>query len=369
MAYLAVVAFLAIVAGCQGAAIFGTFTPQVKQGVFTNMNYWLGQADSGAGPQQALRIVEVGWQAPDPTTGHIAAIDDIRNAWGWSGAVPIVTWMPYGYKTWTSSTPNDDIVSGVYDDYIDAFLSQLRDRFVFEPNAVIKRLYLRFAPQPNGDWFPWSPFCPGCASNGQHINQTAASYKAMWQYVLSKVRDPKYNFTADTVQIVFDAATFSASGPVENFAPPSDLVHWFVMTGINWGNTLPGNSWVTPTQLFGSTLASLQAIAGGKPIGIASAGSTSVPKGVEGKSTWLTQLCTFVTTNGLKMMTYHNADSSTDVAVFGGSVGPGNFSSPVDAAWFRMYPAFRDCVAGPGFHGRNQTDPRYLSDAQFAGTS
>jgi hypothetical protein len=364
---LAFVLLGAVLQRCAAAGIlFGTYTPQTTDGYYTNMNYWLGQANSGNGPSQSLRIIEVGWAAPDSKTGKVPGIDDTRNTWGWSGAVPILTWMPYGYKTWESPTPNDDITSGLYDDYIDAFLSQLSSKYIYE-DPTAKRVYLRFAPAPNGNWFPWSPYCPGCSSTGQSINQTAASYVSLWKYVMKKVRDEKYNLTQDVLQVIFDVATASLSGPISSFAPPDELVDWYSITGINWGNTLPGNSWVTPSELFGPSLTALRAINATKPTGLASAGSTSQPNGVAAKSAWLTTLCTYLQDQSLMMYSYHNADSSTDVAIFGGSVGPKVFQSPVQNQSFKMYPEYRDCVAGSAFVGHNISNDRYLTDAQFQG--
>ena len=75
--------------------------------VFDALNAWLTYKN------QCIGIVEVGW---GPTSGIPKALSDIEAVWE-SGAVPIVTWMPYPYIHWTSPTPNADIVSGVYDGF------------------------------------------------------------------------------------------------------------------------------------------------------------------------------------------------------------------------------------------------------------
>jgi hypothetical protein len=179
--------------------LLGSYTPnnQTFQDMTTYPNMFNTPSDS---INMAVSVVEVGWSANDwPSVEQ-----QLNTVWNIEMAVPLITWMPYAYKTWSSPTPNKDIVLGKYDDYIAQFLGNLSTW------VAGKRAYLRFAPQPNGDWFPWSPVCGACSGNGQSINQTVASYSAMWTYIMTKVRSSKYNLGTDVLQVMFDVNNANA---------------------------------------------------------------------------------------------------------------------------------------------------------------
>ena len=337
--------------------LFGSYTQSGESpSLWQAFNAWF-QSQGHPQLQQSVRVVNVGWAPIDTMKHHF---DFIRDVWTYAIAVPIISFEPYPYKTWTKPAPCDDIVNGVYDDYLDAFFGNLSHNYVFERAPEFTRIaYLRFAPQPNGNWFPWSPSCPPCGSTGQRINQTAASYKRMWDYVIAKLRLPKYNLTEDTIQVMFDAATTDMTGDVSDFAPDqtneTTRAQWFSATGINWGNTLPGNNWVGANSLFKPTLKKLMAINSTTPLAITSAGTTSVPNGLEAKNAWLSDLCDLAKSM-LKMISYHNADSSTDIAVFGGAKGIRNYSTPYSNDEYPEYPNWRECLQGPEFVGSNYLD-------------
>jgi hypothetical protein len=327
------VAILAILSVVDGQGIlFGSYTQAGENpSLWSAMNSWFQETNSTtpSNLQQSVRVLEIGWAAPSQIQSQINMVLD---AWTWSYAVPIITWMPYPYKTWTSPTPNDDIASGQYDDYIDAFLGNLSTQFVYEPTNYRRMAYIRFAPSPNGNWFPWSPECPPCGSTGQKIKQTASSYVSMWNYVVKKIRSPKYKLGSDVIQIIFDVSAVDLSDKFEKFAPstsdPTVAPHWFSITGINWGNTLPGNQWMSVKNLFYGPLQRLKAINNTLPMALVSVGSVSEPNGIEAKEEWIEDLCLFTKQN-LRMVSYHNADTNVDVAVFGGMKGIPQLLHPI----------------------------------------
>ncbi len=98
----------------------------------------------GTAPSVVLWFVD--FTAPPP----IHELDIVR-AWG---ADPIVTWEPW---RWLGDGAYDrtafamaDIASGVYDDHLYRWADELA---AWGGGTV----YLRFAHEPNGDWYPWSP--------------------------------------------------------------------------------------------------------------------------------------------------------------------------------------------------------------------
>ena len=362
----------------EGGALFGSFTPDNL--TFDNMNLWLGPDASGHPDKikplyQSVRVLEIGWAPVEQLPG---VFSQIEATWVEHTAVPIITWMPYPFLTWTSPTPDLDITKGTYDGYIDAFLTRLSS-FIHSNNGT-RRAYLRFAPAPNGNWFPWSPACPPCGNTGQHIQQTPADFVSMWNYVVGKVRSSKYNLDKSVVQIAFDVSALDESDKLEQFYPGSSAhIDWFFVTGINWGTTLPGNAWLWPDKLFGNAVTRLNTLSATTPVGIVSAGTTSrgnlpsgFDSGTDAKQEWINRLIDFTSTSKCKMLSWHNADTSTDVALFGGMQGAVLWMLP-RAPWnsYQAYPDWRSGIRNVNgtyaFTAANPALPNLISDSDFYG--
>jgi mannan endo-1,4-beta-mannosidase len=359
--------------------LFGTFTPNNQ--TFQDLNIWVNTWNLAADAiNQAVSVINVGWAANDA-----AAVEaQLDLVWSTEVAVPIINWMPYPYKTWTRPSPNTDITSGLYDDYIDQFLAML-SRWLSGSDRIFgtmddRRAYLRFAHEPNGDWFPWSPQCPSCGSSGQRINQTTESYVAMWRHVIGKkVRGGNSSLPATVLQVMFGANNDDAYGQgytMEQLFPGAP-VDWVGVSGNNWGNTLPLNQWITPSQIFSNMVQRLVNVTSAngtqkmKPMALSTA-TTSHPNGAWAKFWWVPQLFDYTKSlsDVVKMVWYHNCDSSTDLAVFGGEGGLTVWTSPLSEMQYNVYQSFADCINNGtvyGLQGANASDPGILSTQQFWG--
>jgi Glycosyl hydrolase family 26 len=162
------------------------------------------------------------------------------------GAVPMVTWEPQ--KADLSGIPLRDIVAGRYDRYI---------RQSAEAAAAWGHpLFLRFAQEMNGDWFPW-----GIGVDGN----TARDYREAWHHVFWIFR----NHGADNVRWVWSPNEDAGGGhPLSVFYPGDEFVDWMAIDGFCWGGTL---GWPSFTTIFGSTYDRLVELAS-KPIMVAETG-------------------------------------------------------------------------------------------------
>jgi hypothetical protein len=89
----------------------------------------------------------------------------------------VVTWEPWTPTPLGSTSAeqgavqvewsNDSIVRGVHNDYIDMIARDMRD-------CGLTTVYLRFAHEMNGGWYPWSV--------------DPVSYVAAWRYVRNRIR-------------------------------------------------------------------------------------------------------------------------------------------------------------------------------------
>ncbi|MCP9272174.1 glycoside hydrolase family 26 protein [Mycolicibacterium arenosum] len=164
------------------------------------------------------------------------------------GARPIVTWEPWlcrGHARNVSSEPFQLIVEGRYDAYLRRWADELRD--------FGSTVYVRFAHEFNGTWYPWSP------AGGT----SASAYTAAWRHLHSLFAA----HGAANVRWVWAAdASSEQEGALQDWYPGTDCVDVLAVDGYNWGTSLPGARWVTPPDLFARPLEQLRGIDDGKPI-------------------------------------------------------------------------------------------------------
>ncbi|MCM8761277.1 MAG: glycoside hydrolase family 26 protein, partial [Candidatus Omnitrophica bacterium] len=93
--------------------------------------------DFGKKPSLIMVFAEWGSYVPDKT------VRDVYSA----GARLMVTWEPWRAAA-QEAIDYDGLIAGKYDNYILDFALRLKN--------IRRDLYLRFAHEMNGDWYPWS---------------------------------------------------------------------------------------------------------------------------------------------------------------------------------------------------------------------
>ena len=153
------------------------------------------------------------------------------------------------------------IIAGEHDALIDRWARQVR--------AYRRPVMLRFAPEMNGDWLPWS--------TGVNGNAPATT--------------PPPGGTCARASAAPAQATPSGCGTRSppTTAPrrcvtcsPAARVDWLAVDGYNWGDARAWG-WQTYSDLFPATLGQLAAIAPGTPLMIAETASAPGPR----KAAWV----------------------------------------------------------------------------------
>jgi hypothetical protein len=164
--------------------------------------------------------------------GHKPAIASIYKDWGhrvfeedqlqafWrQGALPMVTWEPWG-------APLRAISRGRYDNYV---------RSAARAAARWGRpVLLRFAHEMNGDWYPWGK------------GASPHAYKAAWRHLVRLFR------RAGATNVRWVWTPYVDPGwrlPFQSRYPGDRWVDWVGLDGINWGSTAFG--WHSFKDLFG----------------------------------------------------------------------------------------------------------------------
>jgi beta-mannanase len=310
--------------------------------------------ESWQGKRHAIVNMFTNWNSTSKTMNNLFG-QQLPNIWN-NGNVPMVTWEP----TTGATTPADIevlIARGDYDSYITAWAVRMKT-FLSGPDGVYgnaddRRAYLRFAHEMNGDWYAWGAMVG---------NNSPGDYIAMWQRV--KNLFGAQGIDATRLQWVWSVNNddVGAAG-AEQFYPGDTYVDWVAIDGYNWGASETWSSWKGPEATYGGMITRLRALTA-RPLAITEFASTSEGNGVSGKSQWVSDTFTYFAGQGVKMVIWFNEDKETDWAVFGGTGGDTTFK--YGRTNYNGYASYKTAVGAHGIPS-DTTNPRLLTDAQFAG--
>jgi beta-mannanase len=203
------------------------------------------------------------WEHPGKREFDPAKLDGVTAR----GAMPMITWEPWD----ATAGPNQPayslgtIIAGAHDPYIHAWAQGAA--------AWGKPLYLKFAHEMNGDWYPWA-----ANANGN----SAAQYIAMWQHVRAIFQQEG----AANVRWVWSPnIAFPGSTPFRALYPGDDAVDWVGLDGYNFGASQSWSQWTDLAGTFGPSYDSLARIAS-KPMLIGETASSEVGGD---KAAWISQ--------------------------------------------------------------------------------
>lgn len=284
--------------------VFGGSMPECEP-LLTEMEAW---QECG----HAVQVVFIPWDQSDAELDRF--FEEALSAIWTAGRVPLVTWEPFVSRPETTdSTIDARIAGGAFDEYLDRWTERLRSWLTtdeFEETPA-RRLYLRFAHEPNGDWYPWAP------TNGT----TPATYRGMWRHVYEAVAN---KIPAEQVQWIWAVNHVDVGEvPAEELYPGNDFVDWVGLDGFNWGISQEWSSWQRPSSVFDPMLARLRGLCD-KPICIPEVATSSACESgnpVQNKSDWIDAFYRYVRAADIRMTAWFNTDKETDWAVFGGSAG------------------------------------------------
>lgn len=186
------------------------------------------------------------------------------------GAMPLVTWNP-----WDDSGPASQpayalraILTGNYDPFI--------RQWARDAAAWGHPFLLRFAPEMNGYWFPWS-----VGANGNH----AADYVATWRHMVDIFRQEG---ATNAAWVWCPNATGTPQADFATLYPGDGYVDWVALDGYNWGASQPGDPykhWTSFADIFGPSYQALVTLTQ-KPLMLAEVASTEIGGD---KAAWITQ--------------------------------------------------------------------------------
>lgn len=211
------------------------------------------------------------------------------------GADALISWEPWDWQVGPSVDQPDfslrSIISGKHDAYIRDWLRAAGD--AADGGAVV----IRFAPEMNGDWNPWS-----AGVNGN----TAAQYVTAWKHVRRLARQ----VGAKGLQWMWNpSVSYEGSTPMSSLYPGPGQVDLIGLDGFNWGTLRPWSHWQSYDEVFASSIRELRTLAPGKPWGIAETASTAAGGD---KGAWIADAFRRARQQGATFFIWFEMDKETD---------------------------------------------------------
>lgn len=278
----------------------------------------------------------------------------LPNIWD-AGRVPLLTWEPYTEQE-DATERTTRIAAGEYDSYLETWTERVFEWLVGPDEQLEteddRRLYLRFAHEMNGDWYPWSP------------SGTPKKYVEMWQHVHECVM--REGIQPTHLQWVW-CVNHVDVGPqsAEELYPGDKYVDWVGVDGFNWGESRDWSAWCSPRETFEGMFDRLDALTN-KPRCVPEFASTTETAGGHDprkKAAWIRDAYEYFDDAGVGMACWFNEDKETDWAVFGGERGTDSIT--VEGVRYETYSAYRNALAAVE---SEEPPARRMSDTAFLGT-
>jgi beta-mannanase len=202
------------------------------------------------------------------------------------GALPLVYWMPWGqpYDVFNGDWPAyalDTIIAGKYDDYIAAWGDSMK--------AWGKAVLVAFAPEMNGDLYPWAGDNNGGPMLAGYGDPTLPDGPERFVAAYRHVTDLVRSHGAKNVSWVFAPAALNFADEWNAFSsyyPGDSLVDWLGM--VAFGYTPEDEEWISFDSLVGPAYAQLESLNTSKPMMLAKWGQAETGDPTIGsKPAWL----------------------------------------------------------------------------------
>jgi signal peptidase I len=188
------------------------------------------------------------------------------------GVTPIITWEPWIAANGVNQ-PAYRLSALAAGDH-DAYMGSVADQLIAAGNPAI---YIRFAHEMNGNWYPWSESANGNAS-GQYVTA--------WRHVVDLF---KAKGVTNVEWVWAPNIPYSGSTPMSGLYPGTAYVTRTGIDGFNFGSKGSPYTWVRPWDIFGSGLGALAYVAPDKNILITETASTET-EGANSKATWISDV-------------------------------------------------------------------------------
>jgi hypothetical protein len=207
------------------------------------------------------------------------------------GSVPMVTWYPWTYeygRNGGSKRPLERyalrrLYDGTYDDVI---REEARNLAAFGYPVI-----LRFAPEMNGFWYPWSESPTGNIRGEYKNTNRLGDFVKAWRHIHDLFR------REGATNVIWNWSPniwyYGQKYPFKEYFPGDAYVDLVGVDGYNWGSLKSWSKWLSPSETFERTLVALREISK-RPFVLSETASTE--RGGN-KAVWIHELFAYLRRN------------------------------------------------------------------------
>ena len=295
-----------------------TPTPSVYYGVHVpgwldNLNA-LTTFENDAKKKVAIVMWYQGWGLTDGTQNFQTSwMNNVRN----HGSIPMVTWEPWLYTAGIDQPQFQlsKIISGAFDSYV--------QKWADDSKSWGHPYFLRFAPEMNGNWFPWSE-----QANGNK----AGEYVRAWRHVHAIFANKG---VTNVTWVWSPNIEYNGSTPLSELYPGDGYVDWLGMDGYNWGTVLHPTvtGWQNFSQVFTQTYIKITALSA-KPLMVA---ETAGAEHGGSKADWIadvysTQIPRYF--EKIKAIIWFNENKETDWRIESSPAAQNAFAAAIQSSFY-----------------------------------
>lgn len=145
------------------------------------------------------------------------------------GCILLITWEPWEAVT-KQGINYEGLLSGEYDKYISDFGDQVKE--------IKNQVFIRFAHEMNGNWYPWS----GIKIGKDKFVEMSRHVKDIFDK--NKVKNVKWIFSVNWEDVPEKDNYFMSYYPGDNY------VDYIGIDGYNWGDTQSWSKWMSFKDIF-----------------------------------------------------------------------------------------------------------------------
>ncbi len=175
--------------------------------------------------------------------------------------------------------------------FINGDFDRLLERWAQLAKASGTRLVVEFAPEVNGDWYPWNGRWNGGAEAGAYGDPRLADGPERFRDAYRRVIDIFRRVGADQITWVFHVD--SQPRPKENwnamagYYPGDDYIDWVGVSA--FGAQQPGDFWESFSDVLDGTYNELVSISPLKPVAVVEFGVIEKPGDTSAKARWISE--------------------------------------------------------------------------------
>ena len=233
------------------------------------------------------------------------------------GSIPYITWEPWRGIIVDPVYSLDNIIAGTFDIYMRTWAADCKN--------YGNPLFLRFAHEMNGSWYPWDGYHNGSSES------SSSKYILAWKHVYNIFS----SLGVDNVTWVWspnnNSVPNSSWNSISNYYPGDDYVDWIAIDGYNFGTD--GSRWETFDELFLSTYTLLSGAYQTKPFMI---GEFACSENGGSKADWITDSFSKIKNSyaNIKLVSWFNISKEADWRIDSSNASKTSFTAEVNSSYF-----------------------------------